>query len=216
MIAVLMVALLELSLAAAPEGLRVRATLRNDGAAPVDVVVSDACAGPLLRLVVDGASRPFATTGKHGPAPAPVKTTLPPGGSYSTLSDSLDGKLHHLVVQFGELASPMVVMPAAMRIDLKLAATAHATAGAPVDLEITHLNRGSDSVTLPVCGEDRLLVDGNEGPLPAPAPCPHEPRTLARNGALVTRGVIRLPAGRHVLRARWRDVQSDDVIVDVQ
>jgi hypothetical protein len=215
MIALLVVALLDLKLAASLEGLRVRATLRNDGPAPVEVVVRDACAGSAFQLVVDTVARPFATTGRRCKAPEPVKTTLLPGASFSTLSDSLDGRLHHLVVKWGTLSSPPLVAPTAVRIDIKLTATMHARAGAPVDLEIAHVNRSPEGVTIPACGEDRLLVDGSEGPLPDPAPCPHEARDIARNGAVLTRGVIRLPAGRHVLRARWRDQQSDDVIVDV-
>jgi hypothetical protein len=216
MIALLVVALLDLKLSASIEGLRVRATLRNDGPAPVAVVVRDACTGSLLRLIVDGVTRPFATTGKRCAAPAPVTTKLAAGAELSALSDALDGRMHHLVVQWRELASPMLVMPTAQRFRLELHATAHAHADAPIDVEIVHVNRSPEDVVIPACGEDRLLVDGREGPLPEPAPCPHEARTLARGGALITRGAIRLPAGHHVLRARWRDEQSDDAGVDVE
>jgi hypothetical protein len=34
-------------------------------------------------------------------------------------------------------------------------------------------------------------------------------------GAFITRGRTTLSPGRHYLRARWRDAQSDDAIVDV-
>jgi hypothetical protein len=215
MMALVLVALLDLRLSASIEGLRVRATLRNDGPAPVTVVLRDACAGPAFRLVVDTVARPFATTGRRCPTAQPVRTTLAPGAVTSSLSDALDGRRHHLVVQLADLSTPPFIMPTAERVDLALHATAHARAGAPIDVEITHVNRSPEDIVIPACGDDRLLVDGKEEPLPAPAPCRPEPRTLGRNGALITRGLLRLEAGRHVVRARWRDQQSNDVIVEV-
>jgi hypothetical protein len=216
MTALLLVALLDLRLSASIEGLRVRATLRNDGPAPVTVVLRDACAGPALRLVVDTVARPFATTGKRCTTAQPVKTTLAAGAETSALSDALDGRRHHLVVQWENLSTPPLIMPLVMRVELALHATAHARAGAPVDVEIVHVNRSPEDIVIPACGEDRLLVDGKEEPLPAATPCPTQARTLGRNGAMITRAVLRLPAGRHVLRARWREQQSDDAIVEVE
>jgi hypothetical protein len=71
-------------------------------------------------------------------------------------------------------------------------------------------------VPLPPCGEDRLLVDGVERPLGGACP-DATPRYVPVRGAFVTRGrVDGFAAGRHALRARWRDAQSDDVIVDVE
>jgi hypothetical protein len=159
-------------------------------------------------------ARPFATTGKRCTARQPQKMTLPPGGELSLLSDSLDGRRHYLVVQWQDLASPPIVMPTAVRVELTLAATAHARAGEPIALEITHINRSPEDIVVPACGEDRLLVDGKEAPLPTP--CAGGERTLGRNGAFVTHGELKLPAGRHLLRARWHDVQSADVSVDVE
>jgi hypothetical protein len=216
MTALLLVALLDLRLSASIEGLRVRATLRNDGPAPVAVVLRDACAGPVFRLIVDTVARPFATTGRRCTTPQPVTTTLAPGAVTSSLSDALDGRRHHLVVQLGDLSTPPIIMPTAERVQVQLHATAHARAGAPIDVEIVHVNRSPEDIVIPACGDDRLLLDGKEQPLPAAAPCPAGVRTLARNGALITRAVLRLAAGRHVLRARWRDEQSDDVVVTVE
>jgi hypothetical protein len=216
MMALVIVALLDLRLSASLEGLRVRATLRNDGAAPVNVVVRDACAGSLMRLVVDGVARPFATTGKRCTVAAPVTTTLAPGAELSSLSDALDGRMHHVVVQWQNESSPVLVVPTVQRFALVLHATTHARAQGPIDIEIIHVNRSPEDVVTPLCDEDRLLVDEREGPLPGPRPCPHEARTVARNGAFITHGVLRLATGRHVVRARWRDQQSDDVIIDVQ
>jgi hypothetical protein len=216
MLTLLLLALLDLRLVVSLEGLRVRATLRNDGPAPVTVVLRDACAGPTLRLVVDGVARPFATTGKRCAAPAPVSTTLAAGAETSLLSDALDGRHHHLVARWENLISPPLDVPMLVRVDLVLHATARARAGAPIDVEIVHLNRSPEDLAVPACGEDRLLVDGSEAPLPGAPPCPGAPLTLARGGALVTRGLLRLSAGRHVLRARWRDRQSEDAIVEVE
>ena len=71
-------------------------------------------------------------------------------------------------------------------------------------------------MTLPACGEDRLLVDGKESPLPGAAGCGTAPLVLKVRGAFVTRGRLpSLPPGRHLLRARWRETQSPDVTVDV-
>jgi hypothetical protein len=216
MTALLFVALLDLRLSASIEGLRVRATLRNDGPAPVNVVLRDACAGPRLRLVVDMVARPFASTGKRCTTAQPVTTTLAAGAEASTLSDALDGRRHHLVVQWENLSTPPLIVPTVMRVELALHATTHARAGAPVDVEIVHVNRSPEDIVVPGCGEDRLLLDGKEEPLAAVAPCPEQARTLARNGAFITRSVLRLAAGRHVLRARWREQQSDNVIIDVE
>jgi hypothetical protein len=214
MIALLVAALLDLRLAASIEGLRVRATLHNDGAQAVDVVVRDACAGPLLTLVVDGVARPFATTGKRCTVRQPQKMTLPPGGELSMLSNSLDGRRHYLVVRWQELASAPIVIPTAVRVDVTLSAAAHARAGEPIALEIAHVNRSPEDIVVQSCGEDRLLLDGKESPLEMP--CAAGERTLGRNGAFLTRARLTLPAGRHLLRARWHDVQSADVTIDVE
>jgi hypothetical protein len=207
--------LLDLRLAASLEGLRIRATLHNGGAAPIEVTVGDRCAGPAFALVIDGVPRPFAGSGRVCKAPQPLRKTIAPDGDYSILSDALDGRHHRVAVRFDGLSSPTIAVPTALRVDLKLAATAHARAGEPLDLEITHVNRSPEAVSLPICGEDRLLVDGKEQPLPAVEACRPVTRMVPLRGAFVTRGRLTLPAGRHQLRARWRDVQSDDVIVEV-
>jgi len=65
------------------------------------------------------------------------------------------------------------------------------------------------------CGEDRLLVDGKEQPLAGLDPCSGAPLVVKMRGAFVTRGRVTLPPGRHTVRARWHESQSDDAIVDV-
>ena len=83
-------------------------------------------------------------------------------------------------------------------------------------VEVVHVNRSAEAISVPGCGEDRLLVDDEEIPMPPAGPCSPTPRNLSVRGAFVTRG--RLPSlspGHHLLRARWRDVQSGDVTVDV-
>jgi hypothetical protein len=199
------------------EGLRVRAALRNVGPAPVTLTVGDRCAGPAFALIVDGKRRPFVGPVRHCLRPQPQQRTLPPGGQYAILSDSLDGRHHTIVVQFGAVLSPPLVVPTLVRVDLRLAATAKVRAGQPVDVELAHVNRSPEEITVPACGEDRLLVDGHEQPLP-PAPgvvCTPSPRVLKVRGAFVVRAQLSLPPGRHLLRARWRETQSNDVTVDV-
>ena len=212
---ILVAQLLDLRLTATLEGLRIRATLHNDGAAPVEVTVGDRCAGPKFQLVVDGAARPFVGGIRKCTAPKPIVRTLPPDGDYSILSDALDGRHHRVRLRFDGVTSPTIEVPTALRVDVALAATAHARAGEPVDLEVTHVNRSPEAVSLPICGEDRLLVDGKEQPLPLAEPCRPRSRMLPVRGAFVTRGRLVLPPGRHLVRARWRDVQSDDVSVVV-
>jgi hypothetical protein len=207
---------LDLRLTASSEGLRVRATLHNDSDSPAQVVLRDACAGPLLTMLVDGNLQSFATTGHKCVARQPVTETLAPRGQASLLSDTLDGRLHHVVVKWNALSSEMVVVAALERIDLALTMAPRARAGEPIAFEIAHVNHSAGDVTIPACGEDRLLVDDDAGPLPDAAPCPHEARTLARDGAVLTRGKIRLGKGKHVLRALWRDRRSEPVTVDVQ
>jgi hypothetical protein len=210
------VALLDLHLTADVVGLRVQARLANDTDEPVVVVVGDSCAGPLFKLVIDDKPRPFVGTGKGCSTPHLYSRTVPARGEYAILSDSLDGRHHRIAVRFGQLASPVIEVPTLMRVDVTLAATTHARAGHPIDLEVTHVNRSAEEVTVPACGEDRLLVDGIESPLPGAAGCGTDPLVLKVRGAFVTRG--RLPSlapGRHRLRARWRETQSPDVIVDV-
>jgi hypothetical protein len=132
------------------------------------------------------------------------------------LSDALDGRHHVISVRFGNMASPDLVVPTLLRMDLALAATAHARAGQPIDLEVTHVNRSAEDVTVPSCGEDRLLLDGAESPMPVDRPCAPEPRTLPVRGAFITHAHLpSLAPGRHLLRARWRDAQSNDAVVDV-
>lgn len=208
----------ELRLTSELVGLRVRAALRNEGPAPVTLTVGDRCAGPAFVLVVDGKQRPFAGPLGRCVRPEPVQRTLPPGGEYATLSDSLDGRRHVVVVQLGTLAAAPLVVPTVVRVDVELAASASVRAGQPVDVEVVHINRSGEAIEVPACGEDRLLVDGREqplAPLDAEAGCLGQPRSIKVRGAFVTRGRLMLAPGRHRLRARWRDVQSDDVSVDV-
>lgn len=212
---ILVAQLLDLRLAASLEGLRIRATLHNDGPAPVEVRVGDRCAGPAFQLVIDGVTRPFVVRWRKCAAPHPMTRTLAPDTDYSVLSDALDGRHHHVRVRFDDLSSPTIDVPTDLRVDLKLAATAHARAGEPIDVEVTHTNRSPEAVPLPICGEDRLLVDGKERPLPLVEPCRPTTRMVPLRGAFVTRGRVRLPPGAHRMRARWRDAQSEDVIVEV-
>jgi hypothetical protein len=211
----LVVAFCDLKLAAEMVGLRVQAKLTNAGPTPVELIVGDTCAGPLFRLTVDGQPRPFAGTGRPCKKPMPVVRTLPPGGDYTSLSDTLDGRKHRLVVSFGELTAGPIDVETVWHVDVKLAATAHVAAGQPIDLEVTHLNRSAEALTVKQCGEDRLLVDGKESPMEVVDNCSAEPLVLKMRGAFVTRGRLTLPPGRHTLRARWHQTQSDDVIVDV-
>jgi hypothetical protein len=212
----ILVALCNLSLSADVVGLRVQAKLSNDADEPVEVVVGDSCGGPLFKLVIDGKSRPLVGTGKACSTPHLYSRTVPAHGDYAILSDSLDGRHHVVQVRFGAMTSPPLRIPTLLRVDVKLAATTHARPGQPIDLEIVHVNRSAEDVTLPTCGEDRLLVDGIESPLPDAASCASSPRVIEVRGAFVTRGRLpSLPPGRHVLRARWRESQSEDVIVDV-
>ncbi|HEY2743768.1 MAG TPA: hypothetical protein VGL86_04065 [Polyangia bacterium] len=213
---ILLAVMPDLRLTADIVGLRVQARLANDTDDPVSVVVGDTCAGPLYKLIVDGKSRPFVGTGKSCSAPHLYSREVPAHGEYAILSDALDGRHHTISVRFGALVSPPIVVPTYVRVDLALAATAHARAGQPIDLEVTHVNRSAEEITVPSCGEDRLLIDGAEIPLPLTAPCAPSPRVLELRGAFITRG--RLPPlapGRHLLRARWRDTQSADAIVEV-
>ncbi len=213
---VLLVALLDLRLSAQLVGLRVQARLSNDGDEPVEVVVGDSCAGPLFRLVVDGKPRPFVGTGKICSTPHLLSRTVPAHGDYAILSDALDGRHHRVQVTLGELGSNVVEVPTVVRVDVKLAATAKASAGQPIDVEVVHVNHSAEAVMVPPCGEDRLLVDGKEQPLGG-ACVDATPRSVPVRGAFVTRGqVAGLAPGRHALRARWRDAQSDDVFVEVQ
>ena len=214
---ILVAALADLRLTTELVGLRVQATLSNQGGSSVDVTVGDKCAGPAFRLLVDNQPRPFVGNARSCVGEQPIVRTLPPGGAYTLLSDALDGRHHRLLVRFGELSSAPLEVATVLRVDVALAASAHARSGQPIDVEVTHVNRSAEDVTLPGCGEDRLLVDGKEQPLaPPPAePCRAEPRVLKVRGAFVTRGRLTLPAGRHFLRARWRQAQSDDAVVDV-
>jgi hypothetical protein len=211
-------ALADLRLTTEMVGLRVRAALRNEGPAPVTLTVGDKCAGPTpFRLIVDGKPRPFAAAVRLCTAPRPIVRTLPPGGEYALLSDSLDGRHHLIEARFGDVAAPPLRVETSLRVGLTVAATAVVPEGKPVDVEIVHVNRSPEEVVLPVCGEDRLLVDGHELPLP-PAPgerCDGQTRSIRVRGAFVTRGRLALAAGRHRLRARWRETQSNDVTVDV-
>ena len=212
----ILVALLDLHLTADVVGLRVQAKLANDADEPVVVVVGDSCAGPLFKLVVDDKPRPFVGSGKACGAPHLYSRTVPAHGEYAILSDALDGRHHRIQVRFGALASPVIDVSTVLRVDVTLAATTHARAGQPIDLEVTHVNRSAEEVTVPPCGEDRLLVDGVESPLPGAPACAEPPLVVKVRGAFVTRG--RLPSlapGRHLLRARWRESQSPDVTVDV-
>ncbi|HEY1586754.1 MAG TPA: hypothetical protein VGH63_13760 [Polyangia bacterium] len=211
------VALLDLHLTADVVGLRVQAKLANDTDDPVVVIVGDSCAGPLFKLVIDDKPRPFVGTGKACSTPHLYSRTVPARGEYAILSDALDGRHHRIQVRFGELASPVIDVATLVRVDVSLAATTHARAGQPIDLEVTHVNRSAEDVTVPACGEDRLLVDGIESPLPGAAGCSTEPLVLKVRGAFVTRGLLpSLAPGQHRLRARWRETQSSpDVTVDV-
>jgi hypothetical protein len=209
------VALLDLHLTADVVGLRVQARLANDADEPVVVVVGDSCAGPLFKLVIDDKPRPFVGTGKACATPHLYSRTVPARGEYAILSDALDGRHHRIQVRFGQLASPTIEVPTLLRVDVTLAATTHARAGQPIDLEVTHLNRSAEALTVKQCGEDRLLVDGKESPMEVVDNCSAEPLVLKMRGAFVTRGRLTLPPGRHTLRARWHQTQSDDVIVDV-
>jgi hypothetical protein len=212
----ILVALCDLRLTADVVGLRVQAKLANDADEPVAVIVGDSCGGPLFKLILDGKPRPFVGTGKACSTPHLYARTVPAHGEYAILSDALDGRHHTVQVSLRELMSPKLEVPTLLRIDIKLAATAHALRGQAVDVEIVHVNRSAEEVRVPPCGEDRLLIDGREQPLPATERCDATPRAIPLRGAFVTRA--RLPPldpGRHTLRARWRETQSDDAIVDV-
>jgi hypothetical protein len=212
----ILVALLNLHLAADVVGLRVRARLSNDADNDVVAVVGDSCAGPLFKLIVDGKPRPFVGTDKMCTTPHLLSHAVPAHGEYAILSDALDGRHHTVQVRFGELMSPPLVVPTLVRVDVTLAATTHPRAGEPIDLEIVHVNRSAEEIAVPSCGEDRILLDGVESPLPGAAPCAATPLVLKVRGAFVTRGRLpSLPPGQHKLRARWRDAQSADVIVEV-
>ncbi|MDB4969846.1 MAG: hypothetical protein JWN44_5535 [Myxococcales bacterium] len=212
---ILAAAFCDLRLSAEMVGLRVQAKLVNDGAQPLELTVGDKCAGPAFRLTVDGQSRPFSGSGKTCKKPLPVVRTILAGGVYSSLSDSLDGRKHRVVVSFGELTAAPMDLAMVVRVDLKVSATAHVAAGQKVDVEIAHLNRSAEPLTVNTCGEDRLLLDGKEQPFEVSEGCGKEPLVLKVRGAFVTRGHLTLPAGRHTLRARWRETQSDDAVVDV-
>jgi len=212
----ILLAFCDLHLTADIVGLRVQAKLSNDADEPVEVLVGDSCAGPLFKLVVDGKPRPFIGTGRGCSTPHLYARTVPAHGDYAILSDSLDGRHHRIQVTLGKLASQVLQVPTLVRVDLTLAATAHARAGQPIDLEVAHVNRSAEEITVPACGEDRVLVDGVESPLPLVGPCVATERVLEVRGAFVTRGRLApLSPGRHTLRARWREAQSDDVFVDV-
>lgn len=211
-----LVALCDLRLSAELVGLRVQAHLANDADEPVEVIVGDSCAGPLFKLVIDGKPRPFVGSGRSCSTPHLFSRTVPAHGEYAILSDALDGRHHRIQVRLGDLASQPLEVPTVVRVDLKLAAATRARAGQPLDVEIAHVNRSAEAVSLPPCGEDRLLVDGVERPLGGACP-DATARLVPVRGAFVTRGrVDGFAAGRHVLRARWRDAQSEDVIVDVE
>lgn len=211
----ILVGLLDLRLTAALVGLRVQAQLHNDGDEAVQAVVGDSCAGPLFKLIVDGKVRPFVGTGKSCGTPHLYSREVPAHGEYAILSDGLDGRHHVVSVRFGDLQSPPIEVPTDVRIDLELSATAHARAGEPIAVEVAHVNRSPEAVTVKSCGEDRLLIDGKEEPMPLADPCHPEARVLPVRGAFVTRARLTLPPGHHVMRARWHDSQSDDAVVDV-
>lgn len=212
----ILLAFCDLHLTADIVGLRVQAKLSNDADEPVEVVVGDSCAGPLFKLVVDGKPRPFVGTGRGCSTPHLYARTVPAHGDYAILSDSLDGRHHRIQVTLGKLSSQVLQVPTLVRVDLTLAATTHARPGQPIDLEVAHVNRSAEAITVPACGEDRVLVDGIESPLPLVGPCVPTARMLEVRGAFVTRGRLApLSPGRHTLRARWREAQSDDVFVDV-
>lgn len=211
----ILVALCDLRLSADLVGLRVQAKLTNDGDEPVEVVVGDSCAGPRFKLVVDGTPRPFVGHGRACDTPHLLARSVPAHGEYAILSDTLDGRHHTLQVRFGELVSAPLQVATQLRVELKLAATAHAGRGQAIALEVTHVNRSPEEVSLPTCGEDRLLVDGKEQPLQAVDPCDPTPRVVPIRGAFVTRARLTLEPGAHALRARWRETQSEDALVDV-
>jgi hypothetical protein len=212
----ILVALCDLRLTADVVGLRVQAKLSNDADEPLEVIVGDSCAGPLFKLVIDGKPRPFVGSGRGCATPHLFARTVPAHGEYAILSDALDGRHHEIQVRLRDLASQVLHVPTLLRIDVKLAATARAARGQPVDVELVHVNRSAEEVSVPVCGEDRLLIDGKEQPLATIGPCDAAPRALPIRGAFVTRGrVPALEPGRHTLRARWRETQSEDAIVDV-
>lgn len=206
----------DLQLTAGVVGLRIQAKLSNDADEPVEVLVGDSCAGPLFKLVVDGQPRPFVGTGRGCATPHLYARTVPAHGDYAILSDALDGRHHRIQVTLGKLASQVLEVPTLVRVDLTIAATTHARAGQPIDVEVAHVNRSAEEITVPRCGEDRLLVDGHEIPLPLVDACTAAAVALKVRGAFVTRGRLApLAPGRHTLRARWRDAQSEDVFVDV-
>jgi len=210
----ILVALLNLKLTADVVGLRVQAKLANDTDDPVEVVVGDSCAGPLFKLVVDGKPRPFVGSGRGCATPHLFSRTVPAHGEYAILSDALDGRHHFVQVRLGELASQTIELPTLVRVELDVAATAHARAGQPIDVEIVHVNRSAEEIMVPTCGEDRLLVDGIEKPLGGA--CKPSQLSLKVRGAFVTRGqLLPLPPGAHKIRARWRETQSEDAAVDV-
>jgi hypothetical protein len=212
---ILAAALADLRLTAELVGLRVQAKVANRGDEPVEIVIGDTCGGPAFKLVVDGKPRPFVAIAPACSTPHLLSRTLAPGGEYAILSDTLDGRHHRVLVMLGALTSPPLEVPTLVRVDVALAASAHARPGQTIDLEVTHVNRSPEVVTVPSCGEDRLLVDGKELPLPGGGTCRAEPRVLKLRGAFVVSGRLTLPPGRHYLRARWRDAQSDDAVVDV-
>jgi hypothetical protein len=210
----ILVGLLDLRLTADVVGLRVQAKLANDAADPVEVIVGDSCAGPLFKLIVDGQPRPFVGSGRGCATPHLFSRTVPAHGEYAILSDALDGRHHIVQVRLRELASQTMELPTLVRVDVKVAATAHARAGQPIDVEIVHVNRSAEEITVPTCGEDRLLVDGIERPLGGP--CKPSQLALKIRGAFVTRGqLLPLTPGAHKIRARWRETQSEDAAVDV-
>jgi hypothetical protein len=211
----ILVALLNLRLSADVVGLRIQAKLANDADDPVEVIVGDSCAGPLFKLIIDGKPRPFVGTGRGCATPHLYSRTVPAHGEYAILSDALDGRHHTVQVRLGELASQVLELPTLVRVELTVAATAHAHPGQPIDVEIVHVNRSAEEITVPPCGEDRLLIDGIERPLGG-ACNPTTPLVLKVRGAFVTRGQVPpLPPGAHKIRARWRETQSEDVPVDV-
>ena len=212
----ILVALCDLRLTAELVGLRVQARLRNDADEPVEVVVGDSCAGPLFRLVIDGKPRPFVGSGRELRDAAPLRAhgARRTASTPSSPTRSTGGTTRSSAPAARWPRRPVPV-PTLLRVDLKLAATAHVARGQAVDLELVHVNRSAEEVWLPACGEDRLLVDGKEEPLATTAPCDRTPRAVPIRGAFVTRGRVSLAAGRHVLRGRWRQEQSEDAIVEV-
>src|SRR5262249_4050502 len=143
---------MDLRLSAELVGLRVKERLANDADDPVSVVVGDSCAGPLFKLVVDGKPRPFVGTGKACATPHLYAREGPAHGEYAIMSDAFNGLRHVIYVRLGALASPDLVVPTLVRVDVAIAATAHARAGQPIDIEVTHVNRSAEFVTLPSCG----------------------------------------------------------------